>query len=130
MNEGSSWEGALSKVLSAYRHTPQESNVPSPARMMFSYSPRLKLTPGEQETANVCGEGGGVDIDVSYPFRVGQYVRVKLPPSKWSKGRSTYSAPKMVIERIGKYTYQLDDGQTWNARKMVRYSGDPQKYKN
>ena len=34
------------------------------------------------------------------------------------KGKSPFSEPKTIIDVLGFYTYLLDDGQVWNARKM------------
>ena len=41
------------------------------------------------------------------------------------KGQSPYSRPKTITEVIGYYTFRLDDGQVWNARKLRPFRTRP-----
>ncbi|MCP3666592.1 MAG: hypothetical protein GY696_29520 [Gammaproteobacteria bacterium] len=48
-------------------------------------------------------------------------VGVRKPPASFLKGRSPYSEPLHVIESMGRWNYKLSDGQTWNARRMIKH---------
>lgn len=119
--QGYTWEGALSTVLRAYRTTPMD-NGKSPADMMLTFSTCTKLTPEEHAESGNQGVVGGGDADVAcVSFQVGDWVRSKLPHAK--KGESVYSCPKRITKQVGKYTFRLDDGNSWNARKLVKFKG-------
>jgi len=55
------------------------------------------------------------------PYAVGDMVRVRKPPSTYLKGQNPYSRPLQVIECHGRWNYKLSDGQTWNARRLIRH---------
>ena len=54
---------------------------------------------------------------------MGDRVLSKLPHAL--KGKSPYSEPKKVTRVIGFYTFLLDDGQVWNARKLRPFRTKP-----
>ena len=60
------------------------------------------------------------------PYQVNDVVRVRL--SQVPKGCSPFSKPLWATKVLGKYTHTLDDGQVWNARKLVRYRDPTQQY--
>ena len=60
------------------------------------------------------------------PYQVNDVVRVRL--SQVPKGCSPFSKPLRVTKVLGNYTYTLDNGQVWNARKLVRYRDPTQQY--
>ncbi|GFN96939.1 hypothetical protein PoB_002344500 [Plakobranchus ocellatus] len=53
------------------------------------------------------------------PYRVGDRVLARRP--QVLKGQSPWSKPLTVLKVLGNWTYQLSDGQMWNARKLRRY---------
>ena len=55
------------------------------------------------------------------PFQLGDWVTSRKPPAEVSKGANPRSAPKQVTEVLGRWTYKLSDGQTWNAKKLKGY---------
>jgi len=57
------------------------------------------------------------------PYKVNDLVRVRLPHVP--KGVSPFSDPRRVTAVLGNYTYRLSDGQTWNARSLVRVRQEP-----
>ena len=57
------------------------------------------------------------------PYKEGQWVTTKLPSAEVQKGCNPRSAPQRILEALGNYTYKLDSGQIWNARKLMRYRG-------
>ncbi len=57
------------------------------------------------------------------PFAIGDLVLMKRPQTP--KGRSPYASPYWVIEVVGCYTYQLNDGQKWNCRRLKWYLPSP-----
>ncbi len=52
-------------------------------------------------------------------FRVGESILVKA--GQVPKGSSLYRGPYEVIEVLGRYSFQLSDGQKWSARAMKRW---------
>ncbi len=48
--------------------------------------------------------------------------------TKWPqtpKGRSPYAGPFLIIEVLGRYSYQLSDGQKWNSRHLIHSLPNP-----
>ena len=60
------------------------------------------------------------------PYQVNDEVRVRFP--QVPKGCSPFLTPRRVIEVLGNYTYKLNDGQVWNARKLVRHRKPPPQF--
>ncbi len=52
-------------------------------------------------------------------FRPGEMVLVRAGPVP--KGRSPYRGPLKVVRVLGRYTFELSDGQKWSARQMKRW---------
>ena len=57
------------------------------------------------------------------PYKLHDLVRVRLPHVP--KGSTPFSKPRRVTAVLGHYTYRLDDGQAWNARRLVRVHRAP-----
>lgn len=50
-------------------------------------------------------------------FQVGTYVRVKKP-IPGPKGTPSYGPPLKILKRIGRWSFCLEDGRTWNASQL------------
>ncbi len=57
------------------------------------------------------------------PFAIRDLVLANQP--QMPKGQSPYASPFWVIEVVGRYTYQLSNGQKWNCRRLKRYLPSP-----
>ncbi|KAH7940112.1 hypothetical protein HPB52_021861 [Rhipicephalus sanguineus] len=51
-------------------------------------------------------------------FQVGKYVRVKKPVPG-PKGTPTFGPPLKILKRIGRWSFCLEDGRTWNASQLT-----------
>ncbi|XP_064475479.1 uncharacterized protein K02A2.6-like [Ornithodoros turicata] len=51
-------------------------------------------------------------------YKVGDYVRVRKPGFT-PKGMPSFSKPLKIIRQKGRYSFQLADGNTWNASKFA-----------
>ncbi|MCP4343164.1 MAG: DDE-type integrase/transposase/recombinase, partial [Desulfobulbaceae bacterium] len=60
-----------------------------------------------------------------HPYQVGQKVMTKRPQAEIHKGQTQWSAPKLIKKIVGRWTYQLEDGSIWNARKLRRFQSGP-----
>jgi hypothetical protein len=110
--DGMTWEVALNVVLITYRNTPLSCTSKSPAELILNYAPRTPLTAYSQIPAH------RTQLPAKPAnFKIGDRVRTWLPSSP--KGENQYSHPKAVRKQIGTCTWLLDDGKTWNERKMV-----------
>nr|XP_037286010.1 uncharacterized protein K02A2.6-like [Rhipicephalus microplus] len=50
-------------------------------------------------------------------FKVGAYVRVKRPVPG-IKGTPSFGAPLKILRRVGRWSFHLEDGRTWNASQL------------
>lgn len=50
-------------------------------------------------------------------FKVGAYVRVKRPVPG-IKGTPSFGAPLKILKRVGRWSFHLEDGRTWNASQL------------
>ena len=57
------------------------------------------------------------------PYQCGDVVCTRLPHVP--KGTSPFSTLRCVTRVLSDYTYKLDDGQVWNACKLVRVRSQP-----
>ncbi len=53
------------------------------------------------------------------PFHVGDLVLTRRLQTL--KGHSPYAGPFRVIKVLGRYSYQLSDGQKWNTWVLMHY---------
>ncbi|MCP4339056.1 MAG: transposase family protein [Desulfobulbaceae bacterium] len=60
-----------------------------------------------------------------HPYHVGDIVTTKRPPAEIHKGQSSRSQPLRIQKVVGRWTYQLEDGSIWNARKLKRFRPVP-----
>lgn len=51
-------------------------------------------------------------------FQVGKYVRVKKPVPG-PKGSPSFGPPLKILKRIGRWSFVLEDGHTWNASQLT-----------
>ncbi|CAN7978639.1 unnamed protein product [Ixodes persulcatus] len=51
-------------------------------------------------------------------FVIGQFVRYRLP-KKTRYDKSKFSEPLKIVERVGRWTFRLEDGRAWNASKLT-----------
>nr|XP_054930704.1 uncharacterized protein LOC129386641 [Dermacentor andersoni] len=51
-------------------------------------------------------------------FQVGKYVRVKKP-TPGPKGTPSFGPPMKILKRIGRWSFCLEDGRTWNASQLT-----------
>ena len=127
------WREGLNQLLAQFRSTSPGPEEPCPAEKFLNRKPRLPFQivrfrrtrerrenredtsdqPTEVETTNQ-----GLHRR-SALYRVGQRVRVKRPFAP--KGRSPWSQPLTVVNVLGNWTFELSDGNVWNARRMRHY---------
>ncbi|MCP4342595.1 MAG: DDE-type integrase/transposase/recombinase, partial [Desulfobulbaceae bacterium] len=60
-----------------------------------------------------------------HPYHIGQQVMTKRPQAQVLKGQTPWSAPKRIQKIVGQWTYQLEDGSVWNARKLRKFNPGP-----
>ncbi len=126
------WDDGLRELLFNFRATAPRPDTVSPAESFLRRRLRLdhELPRLRKKTEEITGDetvGGEKQLPKTTerpprnrgPYRVGDRVLTRLP--QVLKGHSPWSQPKVVVSVQGNYTYRLDDGQTWNARKMRRY---------
>ena len=126
-----SWEEGILGLLKAYRLTPAKDNGDSPAALFLGHEVRgdekpnmeppvrrtLKPQPDlKQRTQTTHHVKKAL-------YKIGDRVLSKLPHVP--KGQSPYSRPKTITEVVGYYTFRLDDGQVWNARKLRPFRTRP-----
>ena len=126
-----SWEEGILGLLKAYRLTPAKDNGDSPAASFLGHEVRgdekpnmeppvrrtLKPQPDlKQRTQTTHHVKKAL-------YKIGDRVLSKLPHVP--KGQSPYSRPKTITEVVGYYTFRLDDGQVWNARKLRPFRTRP-----
>ena len=129
------WLEGLYKLLSQFRSTSSMPNLPSPAEKFFGRTIRLpfqivrnrkKRREEEEHEGQQDEQGNGQELPSFHkrgPYHVGQKVRVKRPHAP--KGQSPWSKPLTVTKALGNWTYELSDGQIWNARRMRNYVEPP-----
>ncbi|MCP4341798.1 MAG: DDE-type integrase/transposase/recombinase, partial [Desulfobulbaceae bacterium] len=60
-----------------------------------------------------------------HPYWIGDKVMTKRPHPQVLKGQTPWSKPHLIRKIVGRWTYQLDDGSIWNARKLRRFHSTP-----
>ena len=134
-NERKPWKDAAIELLMAYRATPHQTTGKSPAELLHG---RKMVTPVNIRDVP---EAAPDDADVRARVTIQQEKARKYTDSKRSaavpkfcvgdtvryktvrKGGPKFSAPHRIVANKGPYTYQLDDGRTWNASKLTSYKG-------
>ena len=122
----------------AYRATPHQTTGKSPAELLHG---RKMVTPVNIRDVP---EAAPDDADVRARVTIQQEKARKYTDSKRSaavpnvcvgdtvrykterKGGPRFSAPHRIVASKGPYTYQLDDGRTWNASLLTSYKGNAQ----
>lgn len=120
------WKIAIEDLLSQYRATAARPGLKSPAEMFLgrkirlpfevvnrpSIRPTIPAQQGEDQdrTAHLHCRG---------PYQVGDMVMYKRP--QVLKGQPPYSKPMLVTAVLGNWTYRLQNGSVWNARKLKRF---------
>ena len=126
-----SWEEGILGLLKAYRLTPAKDNGDSPAASFLGHEVRgdekpnmeppvrrtLKPQPDLKQRTQITHH-----VKKAL-YKIGDRVLSKLPHVP--KGQSPYSRPKTITEVVGYYTFRLDDGQVWNARKLRPFRTRP-----
>ena len=134
-NERKPWKDAAIELLMDYRATPHQTTGKSPAELLHG---RKMVTPVNIRDVP---EAAPDDADVRARVTIQQEKARKYTNSKRSavvpkfcvedtvryktvrKGGPKFSAPHRIVASKGPYTYQLDDGRTWNASKLTSYKG-------
>jgi hypothetical protein len=123
------WEESIHELLGHFRATRPAPDQKSPSELFFGRDNRLPF----QVVRRPIHAGSGTlakPTEQSFnrpsqflhcrgPFVKGDQVLTKRPQPR--KGQSPYTAPMTVEKVLSHYTYQLSDGQVWNARKMRRF---------
>ena len=131
------FENGINELLFSYRATSPTPETKSPGELMFhrrmrtTYQPAMRphTTPASTNitTNNQPTNRQRQSIPRNNgPYKQGEYVRTKLPHTP--KGHSPFSKPHRIAKVLGDYTYRLDNGQVWNARKLVRLRLPPPRY--
>ncbi|MCP4545751.1 MAG: transposase family protein, partial [bacterium] len=138
-HDGISWEEGIQELLKAYRATPAKPWSKSPAELFFSRTFQLDFEPAHGMRPFDGGHGNEADRLVPGqskdgaqstmrasatrlkrgPFTVGDLVLTRRPQTL--KGRSPFAGPFRVTKVLGRFTYQLSDGQKWNSRLLKRF---------
>ena len=134
--QGRDFEQSIQALLMSYRAISLTPDGRSPAKIMFNRKirtnaqPALRTQPApkpqpasDNTTDNSTETPMAGHAHLRGPYRCGDFVRTKLPHVP--KGTSPFSAPRQVTRVLGNFTYELDDGQVWNARKLVRIRAPP-----
>ena len=139
LKEGNPFKEALRTILQNYRATPHALTKLSPAELMIG---RKLVLPLDVLKPTVAPTKGPVDIkelakqvaqwqtatkeyndakrcSQEPQLQIGQWVRVKRP-QKGHMLRPSLSKPHRLVSRIGPSTFRLDDGTTWNVRRLAR----------
>ncbi|GFO47389.1 Zf-h2c2 and rve domain containing protein [Plakobranchus ocellatus] len=123
---GEAWASGIQALLRNYRATAATPQGRSPDEVMFHRPLRLpfqipasahRARPPSPQLATSASDAQGVHL--RGPYRVGDRVLARRP--QVLKGQSPWSKPLTVLKVLGNWTYQLSDGQKWNARKLRRY---------
>lgn len=122
------------KCLALYRATPHTTTGKSPSELLHGRQMRLILpvvqTPATQDDAHIASRvqrrqqsnktaydrrHGAVTPDIEE----GDYVCIRRPGHR-SKTSRRFTSPMRVDKRVGRATYRLADGRTWNAAHLAR----------
>lgn len=140
LKDGTPFRDAVRDVLSTYRSTPHGATGKTPAELLLSRTIRTKFHPpaGLQKALKPqMPDNSGSKLqnrlrnyqekyrlysnkrNSAKPsnFQIGSYVRFKLPSHL--KGRSGFSRPLRILQKVGEDTYLLESGQRWNARLLT-----------
>ncbi len=122
---GTRWSEGLLQLLVQYRATAPTSKESSPAMKLLGREIRLdgqpNLTPIRRHIINDSTERPRQKLTKGR-YKVGEKVLIKLPHAR--KGLSPYSKPHMVTEVLGYWTFILDDGKKWNARRLKPFNAE------
>ena len=128
----------INELLFSYRASSSTPESKNPGELMFhhrmltTYQPatRPRTTPASISTTTNNQPTNCQRQSIPHnngPYKQGKYVRTKLPHTP--KGHSPFSKPRRIPNQVlGDYTYRLDNGQVWNARKLVRLRVPPPRY--
>ena len=122
------WQKGVRNLLKSYRTTPLAPDKPSPAQIFLGHAVRGDVQPNLKEpTRRTLQQTKPMDISQQKPnnmgkkpvkglYQRGDSVLVKRPFTP--KGMSPFQGPRTVKEVLSYYSFLLDDGQVWNARKL------------
>lgn len=120
-----SWDTGIQNLMRSYRATPLTADNKSPAELLLGRKMRL---PFELQRHSKTNLPNSVEDQQSTPsptsssrgpYRVGNRVLARRP--QVLKGQSPWTRPLTIVKVLGNWTYQLSDGQIWNARKLRRF---------
>ena len=114
--EGTAWEEGVNQIITAFRHTPGP-DVKTPAEKFFGRSIRrhgmINLEQPYRRINTVQRE------QKRGHFQVGDQVLIKLP--QVHKGLPPFSGPLEVQEVLSFFTFRLNNGKVYNARRLKLY---------
>ena len=134
--QGRNFEQGIQALLMSYRAISLTLDGHSPAEIMFNHKictnaqPALRMQPApkpqpasDNTTGNSTETPMAGHAHLRGPYRCGDFVCTKLPHIP--KGTSPFSTPRQVMSILSNFTYELDNGQVWNACKLVRICAPP-----
>ena len=117
----------IQELLFSYRTTSATPDGKSPAEIMLGRRPRTNFQPAFRSSATTAYTSSNSYVNEMQqrhntpqfrgPYQVNDVVCVRF--SQVPKGCSPFSKPLRITKVLGNYTYTLDDGQVWNARKLI-----------
>lgn len=131
---GAAVSDSLTTFLGQYRVTPHSTTDSSPAMLLLKRELRCPLAAltganihrATEEAATVCERVSGkqaVYRKGTTKFEVGQRVMVKKTTFV-PKGRSRFYGPMRITHRHGQVTYELENGEIVNARRLSAHHGE------
>ena len=119
--EGTPWEEGVERIITSFRHTPGEDNK----------------TPAERFLSRPVRRHGMINLSQPYRrvhkvkktrgyFQVGDQVLVRQP--QVLKGLSPFTGPLEVQEVLSYYTFRLNNGKVYNARRLKLFKKKPVSY--
>ncbi|XP_077867640.1 uncharacterized protein LOC144356849 [Saccoglossus kowalevskii] len=137
---GKEFADSVRTILQNYRATPHALTHKSPSQLMLNRQMHLPLDKLKPLTTTVCNAQTDIpamksEIEQrqakiksytdqrhharSTNLNVGDWVRVKRP-NRSHKLSPTFSEPHRIVKKLGKFSFRLDDGTAWSARRCVR----------
>ena len=115
-------------MLFSYRTTSATPDGKSPAEIMLGWRPRTNFQSAFRSSTTTAQRNAATTQHTTIPttYQVNDVVLICL--SQVPKGCSPFSKTLRVTKVLGNHTYTLDDGQVWNARKVIRYRDPTQQY--
>jgi transposase InsO family protein len=125
------FQEGITELLFNYRSTGLTPNGQSPSELLCNRRMRTNYQPATRTTKKVTNiddtrECSPEKRSFHGPYKLHDMVRTRLPHVP--KGRTPFSQPLRVTQVLGNFTYRLENGLVWNARKLVRYSAPQDDY--